>query len=161
MAISIMVPFFIPSPSLMDLSNVFASYSRLMKFNRCIGKLLINIFAFSYISSAVQISSIGVNKFNHSWDYFQKDSQRILSPKVTFPNVSFRKCRNAVRENGEYKRREEDPPKGTSPPQPKDVDEAFVLVASSCNTPSRKDCCTFSTLAMSSQHVNPPFPTAK
>jgi hypothetical protein len=29
-----------------------------------------------------------------------------------------------------------------------------------CNTPSRKDC-TFSTLAMSSQHVNPLLPYSK
>jgi hypothetical protein len=63
--------------------------------------------------------------------------------KSHIPKYSVHKCRNAVREKGEYKRREEDPPKGTSPPWPKDVEEAFVLVASSFNTPSRKDWMYF------------------
>jgi hypothetical protein len=47
-------------------------------------------------------------------------------PQMFRPQMS--ECRTG--KGGEYKRREEDLPKGTSPPRQKDVDEAFVLASS-------------------------------
>jgi hypothetical protein len=109
---------------------------------------------FGTFGSAVQnkISPVRVKKFDHSWDSFRKNFRRTLSPKVTSPKVS-PNVRMPYGKRGNIKEEKKTHPKRISPPQPKDVDEGpLCSLASSFNMPSRKDCCcTFSTLAISSE----------